>query len=122
MTYQPKLTALADPTRRAILERLRHGAMPVGKLAAGFDVTRPAVSQHLRILQEAGLVRSRREGTHNFYSVDAAGLDELRRYLDQFWTDALAAFRAESERAATPRAHSPGRSVRARKGKKHGKR
>ncbi|HXV13169.1 MAG TPA: metalloregulator ArsR/SmtB family transcription factor [Candidatus Krumholzibacteria bacterium] len=121
MTYQPKLVALADPTRRAILERLRHGAMPVGKLAAGFDVTRPAVSQHLKILQDAGLVRSQRVGTSRFYSVDAAGLDELRRYLDHFWADVLAAFRNETERVTAP-AKKPGRTIRQRKAKKHGKR
>lgn len=120
MTYQPKLVALADPTRRAIFERLRYGAMPVGKLASGFDVTRPAVSQHLKILQDAGLVQSERVGTNRFYSVDVAGLEELRGYLDRFWADVLGAFRDEAERDAPPR--KPGRTVRARKGKIRGKR
>ena len=121
MTYQPKLVALAAPTRRAIFERLRHGAMPVGKLASGFDVTRPAVSQHLKILQDAGLVQAERVGTNRFYSVDMQGLEELRRYLDQFWSDVLGAFRDETERGKAP-AKKAGRTVRTRKAKRHGKR
>jgi DNA-binding transcriptional ArsR family regulator len=92
----------------------------VGKLADGFDVTRPAVSQHLKVLQDAGLVRSERVGTNRFYSVNAEGLAELRHYLDQFWGDVLGAFRAEAERAASSK--KMGRTVRKRKVKRHGKR
>src|ERR1700752_3895625 len=91
------IEALADPTRRAVFERLRRGPLPVGKLAHGLDVSRPAVSQHLRVLEDAGLVRARREGTRRIYSVEIRGLDELRHYLDAFWNDALAAFKREAD-------------------------
>src|SRR5512134_594350 len=96
MTYGKVFRALVDPTRRAVFERLRHGPQPVGRLAAGLDVTRPAVSQHLKVLEEAGLVRARRQGTRRIYSVEVRGLEELRRYLDRFWEDSLAAFKAEA--------------------------
>ena len=92
MAYQKALTALADPTRRAILERLRRGETTVGRLADGLPVSRPAVSQHLRVLEGAGLVRARREGTSRVYRVELAGLVPLRRYLDAFWNDVLGAF------------------------------
>ena len=92
MTYQQSLQALADPTRRAVFERLRSGPSPVGELAAGLPVTRPAVSQHLKVLKDAGLVREHRAGTRRIYSVELEGLGELRRYLDTFWSDVLAAF------------------------------
>ena len=94
MTYQDALQALADPTRRAVFERLRDGPMPVGELAADLPVTRPAVSQHLRVLRNAGLVREQKSGTRRIYSVEVDGLVELRRYLDTFWTDVLDAFQA----------------------------
>ena len=97
MTYQIAFQALADPTRRVIFERLRHGPMPVGKLAEGLAVSRPAVSQHLRVLRHARLVRERRHGTRRIYSVDAEGLAELRAYLDEFWGEALARFKAAAE-------------------------
>jgi DNA-binding transcriptional ArsR family regulator len=93
------MDALGDPTRREIMERLREGPRPVGEIAAGLPISRPAVSQHLRVLREAGLVSERREGTRRIYSLDPKGLDELRAYLDQFWTDALAAFKAAAERS-----------------------
>jgi DNA-binding transcriptional ArsR family regulator len=92
------LQALADPTRRAILERLRGGHRSVTEIADGLPVSRPAVSQHLRVLEEAGLVRFRPEGTRRLYRVDGRGLDALRRYLDTFWADVLASLKEETER------------------------
>ena len=88
---------LGDPTRRAIFELLRSGPRSVGELASGLPVSRPAVSQHLRVLREAGLVSERREGTRRLYRVDPAGVTELRAYLDSFWDEALAAFEAAAE-------------------------
>ena len=99
MAYGQAIEALADPTRRAVFERLRRGPQPVGRVAEGLHVTRPAVSQHLKVLERAGLVRARREGTRRIYQVEVRGLDELRRYLEGFWDDALAAFKREAERA-----------------------
>ncbi len=84
--------------RRAILERLGRGPQPVGRLAEGLPVSRPAVSQHLKVLKEAGLVQDEAEGTRRIYRIDPAGLGEIRRWLDQFWDDALAAFAAEADR------------------------
>ena len=92
--YEHVLAALADPTRRAILERLRGGARSVGEAALGLPVSRPAVSQHLRVLKRARLVRERAEGTRRFYSVDPVGLAALRAYVESFWTDVLAAYEA----------------------------
>jgi DNA-binding transcriptional ArsR family regulator len=91
------LGALADPTRRAVFERLRGGPLAVGEIAEGLPVSRPAVSQHLRILKEAGLVTERRNGTRRLYRVDPAGIAAIRDYFDTFWTDALAAFKAAAE-------------------------
>ena len=91
------MNALGDPTRRAIFERLRDGPLAVGELARGLPVTRPAVSQHLRVLKEAGLVSDRREGTRRLYHVDPDGLAELRAYFESFWTQALAAFKQAAE-------------------------
>jgi DNA-binding transcriptional ArsR family regulator len=87
------LAALADPTRRRVLEGLRAGPRSVGEIARDLPVTQPAVSQHLRVLREAGLVTERRQGTRRLYRVDLDGLSTLRRYLDGFWDDALEAFR-----------------------------
>ena len=98
MTYGMALTALADPTRRAVFERLRAGPLPVNAVAAGMPVSRPAVSQHLRALKEAGLVQERSEGVRRIYSVRREGLQELRDWLDGFWDDALEAFKAEAEK------------------------
>ncbi len=94
------LDALGDPTRRRILEVVRDGAKPVGEIARHVPVSRPAVSQHLRVLKEAGLVNDRQQGTRRLYSVDRAGLAALRAYLETFWDSALAAFKeaAEAER------------------------
>jgi len=95
------MAALADPTRRTVFERLRGGPRPVVEIARGLPVSRPAVSQHLRVLKEAGLVRERREGTRNFYSVDGDALAELREYFENFWEEALAAFKDAAEKGAT---------------------
>ena len=86
------LKAIAGPRRRQILTLVRDGELTAGEIAAHFDVTRPAVSQHLKVLKDVGLVTDRREGTRRLYQVDAAGLAVLRTYLDQFWERSLAAF------------------------------
>jgi DNA-binding transcriptional ArsR family regulator len=86
------LTALGDPTRQAILDRLSHGPRPVGELAAELPISRPAVSQHLKVLKDVGLVVDRAEGTRRLYQVDPQGLAVLRSYLDRFWERSLAAF------------------------------
>ena len=94
-------TALHDPTRRAVFERLRYGPRPVGEIARGLPVSRPAVSQHLKVLKDAGLVDDRSEGTRRIYSIDPAGLGAIRAWLDQFWEAALAAYAAEVERSGS---------------------
>ncbi|MDX8347762.1 metalloregulator ArsR/SmtB family transcription factor [Cognatiyoonia sp. IB215446] len=100
MAYQDAIVALADPTRRVIIEKLRRGPLPVGAIAAGMDVSRPAVSQHLRVLSDAGLLDVKPEGNRRLYAIAPDGVDELRRYLDTLWDDALAAFaRAAEEKA-----------------------
>jgi DNA-binding transcriptional ArsR family regulator len=101
MAYGEAIAALADPTRRTVFERLRGGPRPVVEIAHGLPVSRPAVSQHLRVLKQAGLVRERREGTRNFYSVDGDALAELREYFENFWEEALAAFKETAEKGAT---------------------
>lgn len=90
--------ALADPTRRRVFERLEHGPQAVGELAAGLPVSRPAVSQHLKVLKEAGLVTDRPDGARRVYQIDPQGLGQMRAWLDRFWDGALAAFAAEAER------------------------
>ena len=95
------ISALADPTRRAVLEKLRDGPRPVGEIARDLPVTRPAVSQHLKVLKDAGLVGDRSVGTRRIYYIDPKGLGAMRAWLDQFWESALAAFAAEVERSAT---------------------
>ena len=92
------LDALGDPTRRAVFIRLRRGARSVGELAEGMDVSRPAVSQHLKVLKAAHLVVDRAEGTRRLYEVDARGLEVLRSWLDGFWDEALADFKEAAER------------------------
>lgn len=90
------LTALADPTRRAVFERVGQGpvAVAVNDIAAGLPVSRPAVSQHLKVLKEAGLVTDTSQGTRRLYRIDPSGLGALRDWLDRFWGDQLAAFKA----------------------------
>ncbi len=95
--YGAVLEALADPTRRTVFELVADGPVAVGELAAQLPVSRPAVSQHLRVLKDAGLVRDRAEGTRRLYSVDRRGLAELREYLDRFWDESLAAFAQAAE-------------------------
>ncbi len=100
MTYGTALSALADPTRRRVFERLKAGPQSVGRLAHGLPVSRPAVSQHLKTLKEARLVADHAEGTRRVYYIDPEGLGALRKWLDQFWDQALAAFQEEVEREA----------------------
>ena len=97
MAYRTAMDALGDPTRRAIFEQLRRGPRAVGEIASELPVSRPAVSQHLRVLKDAGLVTERREGTRRLYRLDPDGLGELRDYFDGFWTEALAGFKAAAE-------------------------
>ena len=97
MAYSHALQALGDPTRRSVLEQLREGPRAVGEIAAQLPVSRPAVSQHLRVLKEAGLVTDRQDGTRRLYRVDPDGLAGLREYLDGFWEEALASFKAAAE-------------------------
>ena len=91
------MSALGDPTRRAIFELLADGPRPVGEIARDLPVTRPAVSQHLKVLQEAGLVTDRQIGTRRLYQLDPDGVSALRAYLDRFWNRALTAFKAAAE-------------------------
>lgn len=98
MTYTVALSVLADPTRRAVFERLRKGPCSVGEIAAGLPVSRPAVSQHLKALKNAKLVRDERRGTARLYRIHAPGLKALRDWLDGFWDEALANFKNHAER------------------------
>ena len=92
------LEALGDPTRRQIFESLKTGPRSVGELADGLPVSRPAVSQHLRVLREAGLVSDRKEGTRRLYRIDPGGLAGLRDYFDSFWGEALERFAEEARK------------------------
>jgi DNA-binding transcriptional ArsR family regulator len=92
------LDALGDPTRRAIFERVADSARPVGELARDLPVSRPAVSQHLKVLKEAGLVTDRRDGSRRIYELDPDGVGALRAYLDRFWNQALAAYKEVVEK------------------------
>jgi DNA-binding transcriptional ArsR family regulator len=103
MTYARALQCLSDPTRRRVFERLRSGPQPVGVLARGLPVSRPAVSQHLKALKDAGLVSDRAEGARRVYYIDPEGLGELRRWLDQFWDEALDSFKSEMARVTASR-------------------
>jgi DNA-binding transcriptional ArsR family regulator len=103
MAYDLILAALADPTRRTILERLRQAPSSVGRLAETLPVSRPAVSQHLRVLKDAGLVREQPQGTRRVYRAEPRGLVELKRYLDTLWGDVLDSFREEAERGEEER-------------------
>jgi DNA-binding transcriptional ArsR family regulator len=98
LTYQGAgWTALGDPTRRAIFERLADRPLAVGELAGELPVSRPAVSQHLKVLKDAGLVLDRPAGTRRIYQLDPEGVGALRAYLDQFWNQALAAYKTAVE-------------------------
>jgi len=94
---QSTIQALAEPRRREILELIRDRELAAGEIASGFDVTRPAISQHLGVLKEAGLVSERREGTRRFYRARPEGLKELKEFLDGFWTFALQQLKREAE-------------------------
>jgi DNA-binding transcriptional ArsR family regulator len=107
MTYAKALHCLSDPTRRRVFEKLRSGPQSVGALARGLPVSRPAVSQHLKALKAAGLVTDQSEGTRRVYHIDPDGLGELRRWLDQFWGEALESFKREVEKSQTFRGKKP---------------
>ena len=98
MAYEFVLNALGDPTRRQIFERLRHAPSRVAALAAGLPISRPAVSQHLKILKEAGLVTDEAQGARRVYRVDPGGLGSLQAWLEGFWADARAAYEAEIQK------------------------
>lgn len=100
MTNADPIATLADPSRKRIFELLKRGPMHVGRIAEQLPISRPAVSQHLKVLKEAGLVREAREGNRHAYSIDPHGLEAMQRWLDGFWSDALAAFKAEAETPA----------------------
>jgi DNA-binding transcriptional ArsR family regulator len=101
VTYAERaLDALGDPTRRLVFKRLRGGARSVGEIAGGMDVSRPAVSQHLRVLKEARLVVDRAEGTRRLYAVDRKGMEALRNWFEGFWVETLIAFKDAAEREA----------------------
>lgn len=97
MAYGDKFDALAAPTRRAVFEKLRAGPLSVGNIADGLPVSRPAVSQHLKVLKDAGLVSEKRAGVRRIYQLDEAGLREMRDYFDSFWDEALEAYRRSLE-------------------------
>lgn len=96
-TYESVFAALADRTRRSIFDGLRQGPRSVGELAAHTPVSRPAVSQHLKVLKDAGLVRDLQRGTRRYYEVNPLGLEPLRLYLEDFWGEVLGAFKATVE-------------------------
>jgi DNA-binding transcriptional ArsR family regulator len=102
MTYAGRiLDALGDSTRRVVFARLQSGERSVGEIAEGMDVSRPAVSQHLKVLKAARLVTDRAEGTRRLYAVDPRGINALRSWLDGFWSETLSAFKEAAEREAT---------------------
>jgi DNA-binding transcriptional ArsR family regulator len=101
MAYGKALAVLADPTRRKVFERLRTGSHPVNVLAAGLPVSRPAVSQHLKVLSDAGLVIAKREGKQRIYQVDPDGIAALRAELERFWDKTMAAYKAVVEQPST---------------------
>jgi DNA-binding transcriptional ArsR family regulator len=103
MTYGTALAALGDPTRRRIFEQLKSGPQAVSVIARGMPVSRPAVSQHLKVLREAGLVADQPNGTRHLYYIDPTGIAALRAWIDQFWGQTLAAFKGEVELDETSR-------------------
>jgi len=98
MAYRMAMDALGDPTRRAIFEQLRGGPRAVGEIAGDLPVSRPAVSQHLKVLKDAGLVVDRADGTRRLYQLNPAGIEAMRAYFDTFWNHALAAFKDAVEK------------------------
>jgi DNA-binding transcriptional ArsR family regulator len=105
------MAALGDPTRRAVFEALRRGPRAVGELAGTMEVSRPAVSQHLKVLKSAGLVVDTPVGTRRLYAVDPAGLAALRSYFDGFWDDVLGAFHASMDAGAVGTDDAPARAT-----------
>jgi DNA-binding transcriptional ArsR family regulator len=97
MSYQATLQILADPTRHALVEMLRNGPQPVGRLAAGLPVSRPAISKHLRLMKEAGVVKMTEDGTKNLYELNLESLRELQRYLEGFWGTSLGRLKEAAE-------------------------
>jgi DNA-binding transcriptional ArsR family regulator len=97
MAYAQAMDALGDATRREIMERLRTRPRAVGEIAADLPISRPAVSQHLRVLKEAGLVTERKDGTRRIYGIEPKAIGDLRAYFDSFWEQALAGFKAAAE-------------------------
>jgi DNA-binding transcriptional ArsR family regulator len=119
-TYQAgrQLDALGDPTRRAILERLLDGPLAVGEIAGTLPVSRPAVSQHLKLLKDVGLVTDRAEGTRRLYAIDRSGLAVIRQYFDRFWDHALDEFRRAAEESHAAARRRPGAARATKKEKK----
>jgi len=107
MAYRNAMDALGDPTRRAIFERLADGPLAVGELARDLPVSRPAVSQHLKVLAEAGLVQRESVGTRNLYRPDTDGIATMRDFIDSLWDVGLARFKAHAEALARSRAAYP---------------
>jgi DNA-binding transcriptional ArsR family regulator len=114
MAYGTVMVALADPTRRSIFERLRSRPHTVGELARVARIQQPTVSQHLRVLRGARLVRDRREGTRRYYSASQEGLAELRRYVERMWDDVLTAYAAEDTHSSKSRVATAARKRGAR--------
>jgi DNA-binding transcriptional ArsR family regulator len=98
MGYESALEVLADPTRRTLVDRMRSGPRPVGELAGGLGISRPAVSKHLKVMLEAGVVSVTRDGTKRLYGLDLEGLADLRSYVDGFWDGVLERFKEAAER------------------------
>jgi DNA-binding transcriptional ArsR family regulator len=120
VTYQAarQLDALGDPTRRQIFERLANGPLPVVEIARKLPVSRPAVSQHLKVLKDVGLVSDRAEGTRRLYAINRDGLAAVRDYFDRFWDDALDAFRREAERSHAAERHDEKSNARSKRKEK----
>lgn len=107
-TYQERqLDALGDPTRRAVLKVLRRGPLPVGDIARQFSISRPAISQHLRVLKDAGLVTDTAESNRRLYQLNREAFVSLRSYFDEFWSTALDAFKERVEKKASTKRISP---------------
>lgn len=126
MAYEEVFTALADATRRSVFESLRDGPRTVSELALQAPVSRPAVSQHLKVLEGAGLVSVQAQGTRRYYAIRQDGLAELRRYLDSFWSDVLSSYAAHLQsppthqiRSDSPNPHSEGEANAATRHKDH---
>ncbi len=103
MANEDPIATLADPSRKRIFELLKSGPMHVGRIAEHLPISRPAVSQHLKVLKDAGLVQEAREGNRNAYSIDPKGLAAMQRWIDQFWGDALSAFKDQAETTSAKR-------------------